>query len=134
MVEVAVAVWAASPQRAVMAIDRFMSLRLVSGPAIARWVFGSAGVRSLDDEVAGGLAWDLLYAAVDKTLARTQVRLPIRGLKFHKHAGRARESGRLLCQHWRNHPLDPFGGEEGGQSPRDCIGSLARLRHIPTRL
>ena len=74
MVDVAVGVWAASPQRAAMAIDRLMSLRLVSGAAIARWVFGSEGVRSLDDEVAGGLAWDLLYAAVDKTLARTQVR------------------------------------------------------------
>lgn len=72
---VTVSVWADSPQRAAMAIDRLMALRLVSGASIVRWVFASGGVRTLDDEVAGGLAWDVLYAAVDKALARTQVRI-----------------------------------------------------------
>ena len=72
--DVAVSVWADSPQRAAMAIDRLMALRLVSGASIMRWVFASEGVRTLDDEVAGGVAWDVLYAAVDKALARTQVR------------------------------------------------------------
>ena len=35
---VATGVWASSPQRAAMAVDRLMALRLVSAAAIARWV------------------------------------------------------------------------------------------------
>jgi len=37
-VDVATGVWASSPQRAAMAVDRLMALRLVSAAAIARWV------------------------------------------------------------------------------------------------
>ena len=36
--DVATSVWASSPQRAAMAVDRLMALRLVSAAAIARWV------------------------------------------------------------------------------------------------
>ena len=36
--DVATGVWASSPQRAAMAVDRLMALRLVSAAAIARWV------------------------------------------------------------------------------------------------
>ena len=72
-VGVAAREWAAAPQRAAQAIDRLMALRVVSGADIARWAFGSPGLRCLDDEVATGLAWEVLFNAVNKTLARTQV-------------------------------------------------------------
>jgi hypothetical protein len=137
LVDVATSVWASSPQRAAMAVDRLMALRLVSAAAIARWVrtssqtngsrfsaspvttsnaglmaadvacrwcllapwavfvkaalcccralglcaaplqvFSSSGVAAPDDEAGGEVAWDILYAAVDKTAARTQVPAP----------------------------------------------------------
>ena len=73
MVAVAAEVWKTAPQKAAQAIDRLMALRLVSGTAIVNWVFDSRGVRQLDDELATGLAWEVLYNAVDKMLARAQV-------------------------------------------------------------
>ncbi len=73
MIGAAARVWAASPQRAAMAIDRLMALRLVSGAAIVAWAFGELAVKRFDDELGAGLAWEALYAAVNKTLARTQV-------------------------------------------------------------
>ena len=73
MVAVAAEVWKAAPQKAAQAIDRLMALRLVSGTAIVNWVFGSHGVSQLDDELATGLAWEVFYNAVNKTLARAQV-------------------------------------------------------------
>jgi hypothetical protein len=79
LVGVAAQVWSRAPQRAAQAIDRLMALRLVSGVAIITWVFGSPGVRSLDDELASGTAWEVFYNAVNKMLARTQV-CPYRGL------------------------------------------------------
>ena len=36
-------------------------------------VFSSPGVAAPDDHAGGEVAWDILYAAVDKTAARTQV-------------------------------------------------------------
>ena len=39
-------------------------------------VFGSPGVAAPDDDAGGEVAWDILYAAVDKTAARTQVTQP----------------------------------------------------------
>jgi nuclear cap-binding protein subunit 1 len=72
MVEVAAAVWAANPQRAAMAVDRLMGLRLVSARAVVAWAFRSDGVRSIADESRCGMAWDVLYAAVNKTSARVQ--------------------------------------------------------------
>jgi hypothetical protein len=50
-----------------------MAHRLVEGSAILRWAFSSPGLLSLDDQIANGLAWEALYNAVNKTLARTQV-------------------------------------------------------------
>ena len=73
MVAAAAEVWKAAPQKAAQAIDRLMALRLVSGTAIVNWVFDSHGVRQLDDELATGLAWEVFYNAVNKTLARAQV-------------------------------------------------------------
>ncbi|PSC75984.1 nuclear cap-binding subunit 1 [Micractinium conductrix] len=69
---VANSVWRASPQRAAMAVDRLMTLRLVSVEAIVGWVFGSQGVRSLGDESLSGAAWEILYNAINKTIARVQ--------------------------------------------------------------
>ena len=34
--------------------------------AIVDWVFGSHGVRQLDDELATGLAWEVFYNAVNQ--------------------------------------------------------------------
>ena len=50
-----------------------MAHRLVEGSAILRWAFESPGLLSLDDQIANGLAWEAVYNAVNKTLARTQV-------------------------------------------------------------
>ncbi len=74
MVGTAAAVWSSSPQRAAMAIDRLMALRLVTGASIVAWAFGELRVKRFEDEFGAGLAWEALYAAVNKTLARTQVR------------------------------------------------------------
>lgn len=74
MVGTAAAVWSTSPQRAAMAIDRLMALRLVTGASIVAWAFGELRVKRFEDEFGAGLAWEALYAAVNKTLARTQVR------------------------------------------------------------
>lgn len=73
LVGVANAVWRKSPQRAAMAVDRLMTLRLVSAEAIVGWVFGSAGVTALGDESLSGAAWEILYNAINKTIARVQV-------------------------------------------------------------
>lgn len=70
-------VWRDAPQRAVQVIDRLMAHRLVDGAAITRWAFGSRGLLHLEDQTANGLAWEALYNAVNKTLARTQARYPI---------------------------------------------------------
>lgn len=72
LVAAAAKVWSRNPQRAVMAVDRLMAQRLASGEAIVTWVFQSEGVRSISDESRCGMAWDILYAAVDKTTARVQ--------------------------------------------------------------
>jgi hypothetical protein len=74
LVDVTARVWANAPQRAAQVIDRLMALRLVSGAAIVAWVFGCPGVRALTDELSTGLAWEVFYNAVNKMLARTQVR------------------------------------------------------------
>ncbi len=49
-----------------------MAHRLVEGSAILRWAFASPGLLSLEDQIANGLAWEAVYNAVNKTLARTQ--------------------------------------------------------------
>lgn len=72
LVGVANSVWRASPQRAAMAVDRLMTLRLVSAEAIVGWVFDSEGVRVLGNESLSGAAWEILYGAVNKTIARVQ--------------------------------------------------------------
>ena len=74
LIATAAEVWGAAPQRAAQAIDRLMAHRLVDGSAVVRWAFGCLGLLSLDDQIANGLAWEALYNAVNKTLARTQVR------------------------------------------------------------
>lgn len=37
------------------------------------WVFGSEGVTALVDESLSGAAWEILYNAINKTIARVQV-------------------------------------------------------------
>lgn len=45
MIGRAAKVWASSPQRAAMAIDRLMALRLVTGASIVAWAFSELQVR-----------------------------------------------------------------------------------------
>lgn len=40
---------------------------------LCRWVFSSEGVTALGDESLAGAAWEILYNAVNKTIARVQV-------------------------------------------------------------
>lgn len=47
---------------------------LPAAEAIVSWVFQSEGVRSLKDELLTGLSWEILYNAVNKSIARVQVR------------------------------------------------------------
>eukprot|EP00887_Chlorella_sp_A99_P001913 scaffold18.g1913.t1 len=72
LVDVACAIWRASPQRASMAVDRLMTLRLAGAEAIVGWVFGSEGVTSSRDESLSATAWEILYNAVNKAIARVQ--------------------------------------------------------------
>ena len=51
-----------------------MTLRLVSAEAIVSWVFGSEGVSSIADESQSALSWEILFNAVNKCIARVQVR------------------------------------------------------------
>ena len=64
--------WVNNPQRGVMAVDRLMTLRLVSAEAIIRWVFGEEGVRRIQDQSRTGMAWEMLRRAVHKTIARVE--------------------------------------------------------------
>jgi hypothetical protein len=60
-------VWMNSPQRAAIAIDRLMGMRLVHGSTVVRWVFNSPGMTTVDDELAKGLAmevWMLTWLSV----------------------------------------------------------------------
>jgi hypothetical protein len=52
------------------------SLACVPGAAeaIVQWVFGSEGVLSLGDESSSTMSWEILYSAINKTIAREQVR------------------------------------------------------------
>lgn len=63
-------VWINSPQRAAIAIDRLMGMRFVQGSTIIRWVFASRGMKSVDDELAKGLAWEALVNCTNKMIAR----------------------------------------------------------------
>lgn len=95
LVETAVAVWARNPQRAAMAVDRLMGLRLVSAEAIVTWAFQSGGVRCISDESRCGMAWEILYAAVSKTTARVHDALEeLAGAQAHaEHAAAAAAHG-----------------------------------------
>jgi nuclear cap-binding protein subunit 1 len=95
LVETAVAVWARNPQRAAMAVDRLMGLRLASAEAIVAWVFHSEGVRCISDESRCGMAWEILYAAVSKTTARVQdAKEELAGAQTHaEHAAAAAAHG-----------------------------------------
>ncbi len=74
MLDAALAVWSAAPQRATMAVDRLLAQRLVSTPRAVDWVFTrSKGVRCVADHLAVELSYELLYCIVDKTIARTVV-------------------------------------------------------------
>jgi nuclear cap-binding protein subunit 1 len=70
LVETAARVWARSPQRAAMAVDRLMTLRLASAAAIVGWVFRSPGARALGDSLRSGMAWEVLGKALDKACVR----------------------------------------------------------------
>jgi len=70
LVSVAAKVWVSSPQRAAIAIDRLMGMRLVQGSTVVRWVFSSRGMKSVDDELAKGLAWEALINCTNKMIAR----------------------------------------------------------------
>jgi len=69
-VKVAAKVWLNSPQRAAIAIDRLMGMRLVQGSTVVSWVFKSAGMKSVDDELEKGLAMEALTNCTNKMIAR----------------------------------------------------------------
>lgn len=69
-VKVAAKVWMNSPQRAAIAIDRLMGMRLVHGSTVVRWVFNSPGMTTVDDELAKGLAMEALINCTNKMIAR----------------------------------------------------------------
>lgn len=50
----------------------------VGGGAIVAWAFRELRDKRFDDELGASLAWEALYAAVNKTIARTQVPLLFR--------------------------------------------------------
>lgn len=62
-------VWSRNAQRAVMAIDRLMTLRLVSADCTIEWAFGY-GIDSIDNHFKFSLSWETLHRAMDKIVAR----------------------------------------------------------------
>lgn len=72
IVDATVQTWNLNPQRAVMAVDRLMTLRLISADAIISWVFGKDGVRKIQDQSRSGMAWEMLRKALHKTIARVE--------------------------------------------------------------
>lgn len=46
----------------------------VGGAAIVSWAFSELRDKRFDEELGASLAWEALYAAINKTIARTQVR------------------------------------------------------------
>lgn len=72
LVDTVITTWGANPQRALMAVDRMMILRLVSAEAIISWVFGEHGLRCIGNELRSNVSWEMLLHAVDKTLVRVQ--------------------------------------------------------------
>lgn len=71
-IEIILETWGRSPQRVLMAIQRTMTLRLLSAEAIVRWVFGESGARDISNETRFGIAWKILSFTIDKTIARVQ--------------------------------------------------------------
>jgi len=65
-------VWERNTLRAVMAVDRLMTLRLISVKSIIEWVFSSGGIESLEDQRKFSFAWESMYRAIDKTIARVE--------------------------------------------------------------
>lgn len=65
-------VWEKNTLRAVMAVDRLMTLRLISANSIIEWVFSSGGIESLEDQRKFSFAWESMYRAIDKTIARVE--------------------------------------------------------------
>jgi hypothetical protein len=49
----------------------------VGGAAIVSWAFSELREKRFDEELGASLAWEALYAAINKTIARTQVRHPV---------------------------------------------------------
>ena len=76
MVAMAAQVWAASPQRAAMAIDRLMALRLAGGGAIVEWAFGALAQKRFNDELGAGAhhpSWNNFTLSPSRMLTRTPV-------------------------------------------------------------
>lgn len=96
-------VWKEAPQRVVMAVDRLMTLRLVSGEllldhplhkpyttrgtherttlsyaaeAVISWIFHKNPFKAANDSLSFATVWEVLHCALDKTVARVQVRFP----------------------------------------------------------
>lgn len=65
-------VWSGNIQRAAMAIDRMMTLRLVSAKCIVQWIFKSDTLKCTENPKKYSLAWEALFHAIDKTVARVE--------------------------------------------------------------
>lgn len=63
-------VWRENLQRAAMAVDRMMTLRLVSANTVVGWVFKTGTISSLDDQHKYNFGWESLHVAVNKVIAR----------------------------------------------------------------
>ena len=114
-----------------MAVDRLMTLRLVSADAIVGWVFGSEGVTALGDESLSGAAWEILYNAVNKTIARVQVGAGVRGVQGV--CGLAARWGCCAGVHgagWLGGGLAGFGGAGAGIHCLFC--STTTCQHLST--
>lgn len=63
-------VWSQNIQRAVMAVDRMMTLRLISANAVVSWVFDSGTIKCTKDHAKYSFGWEALHHAVNKVVAR----------------------------------------------------------------
>ncbi|MEW5299603.1 MAG: hypothetical protein WDW36_002600 [Sanguina aurantia] len=62
--------YAELPQKALMAVDKLLSLGLVSPVAVVSWIMRSQGVRNMNDARACAMSWEVLTYVVERSMGR----------------------------------------------------------------
>lgn len=104
-------VWEKNTLRAVMAVDRLMTLRLISANSIIEWAFSSGGIESIEDQRKFSFAWESMNRAIDKAIARVEDALDdIHSTEKSVDDGSEKFAGKKdILQECENHEKEAFG-------------------------